>query len=241
MRRITPASDPATSDGRRGVRTFTIVLAAALVLYNTLVGGRVDPALYVPVGVALTALVAIAARKIGLTGEEIGTDPGQVPAGLRWGLATALAAAAVLAVAVLVPAFHPILEDARAAGIGVGLLLYRALVRMPFGTALLEEVAFRGVLLGAWRRVAGTGAAVAGSSVVFGLWHVRPALDAVEANEFGAGLGPDLVGVALAVAATTAGGVFFCWLRLRSRSIVAPIVAHAAMNALALTAAFIVM
>ena len=44
--------------------------------------------------------------------------------------------------------------DARTAEMGVGMFLYHAFLRIPVGTALMEEVAFRGVLLaamiGAW-------------------------------------------------------------------------------------------
>jgi membrane protease YdiL (CAAX protease family) len=45
--------------------------------------------------------------------------------------------------------------------------------------------------------------------------------------------------VALAVAATTAGGMFFCVLRVKSDSTVAPIVTHTATNSLGVLAAAI--
>jgi membrane protease YdiL (CAAX protease family) len=57
-------------------------------------------------------------------------------------------------------------------------LLVAMFIRVPFGTVLLEEIAFRGVLpalMGAdgqrwmWRPVLG-------ASVLFGLFHVFPAL-----------------------------------------------------------------
>ena len=41
------------------------------------------------------------------------------------------------------------------------------------------------------------------------------------------------------VAVTFAAGLIFCWLRLRSRSLIAPVVAHFATNGLALTVAWL--
>jgi membrane protease YdiL (CAAX protease family) len=40
------------------------------------------------------------------------------------------------------------------------------------------------------------------------------------------------------IAVTFAAGLVFCWLRLRSRSLIAPVMAHAATNGLALTVAW---
>jgi uncharacterized protein len=41
-----------------------------------------------------------------------------------------------------------------------------------------------------------------------------------------------------AVAVTFAAGLAFCWLRLKSGSLIAPVMAHAATNGLALTVAW---
>jgi membrane protease YdiL (CAAX protease family) len=137
-----------------------------------------------------------------------------------------------------VPALRPILEDDRVADIGVGLLAYRALVRIPLGTALLEELAFRGVLFAAWRRRSGTFTAAVGSSLVFGLWHIRPTYDLLAANDVSGGAAVDALAVAAAVVTTAAAGGFFVWLRVRGESLAAPFVAHAGVNALAIVAAF---
>ena len=45
---------------------------------------------------------------------------------------------------------------------------------------------------------------------------------------------------ALAIVVTMIAGSVFCWLRLRSRSLIAPIVAHWATNSAALIVAWIV-
>jgi membrane protease YdiL (CAAX protease family) len=40
------------------------------------------------------------------------------------------------------------------------------------------------------------------------------------------------------IAVTFVAGLAFCWLRLRCRSLIAPVMAHAAINGLALTVAW---
>lgn len=220
---------------------LVVGLSLALLVYSSTV--QFVPgytALYVPIGLAATGLVLLAGLRVGLDRAAIGVEPDRVRDGWRWGGAVGLVAVAALAIGVAVPVFHPLLEDERVGEIGYGLLAYRTLLRIPFGTALLEEVAFRGVLFGAWQRWTGTRAAVVGSSVVFGLWHVRPAAELVEINGLTASAGGVAVLVTAAVAFTAAAGVFFCWLRIRSGSLVAPIVAHAMINSAATVAAFAV-
>jgi membrane protease YdiL (CAAX protease family) len=89
----------------------------------------------------------------------------------------------------------------------------------------------------------GTIAAVLWSSALFGLWHIIPTLNGLETNELG-----DQVDSAAATTATVAGavvvtfiaGIGFCWLRLRSRSIVAPMMAHLAVNTSAYLAGYLI-
>ena len=89
---------------------------------------------------------------------------------------------AVILIAALVPGTRGLFDDGRAAGIGIVGLFYQVVIRIPLGTALFEEFAFRGVLLGLGRRGWSTAAGTAGSAVLFGLWHIAPALSLAEAN-----------------------------------------------------------
>ena len=84
-----------------------------------------------------------------------------------------------------------------------------------------------------------TGGAVAVSSLLFGLWHVLPALQSIADNL--SDETPDqklgtLAHVAGTVAATRVAGVGFAILRLRSKSILAPVIVHAAVNSSAFIA-----
>ena len=102
----------------------------------------------------------------------------------------------------------------------------QTLVEIPVATVLLEEFAFRGVLAALFHRIVSPWRAVAATSFLFGVWHVP-----------GAWSGTDLEGVASVVAviaATTVAGIVFQLMKDRTRSLVAPGLAHWATNGLSL-------
>jgi uncharacterized protein len=93
------------------------------------------------------------------------------------------------------------------------------------------------VLLAALARLLSLPAATVASSAVFGIWHIRPTLSALAANDLVHGPGPTSAAVLLACLWTTAAGVLFTWLRLRSGSLLAPALFHLGTNALGTLAA----
>jgi len=228
---------PSRRRDHRDVRRYAAGLSLALLTWNNLVhlvpGTRLA---YVPLNLAAAGAVVGTARRRGLSWSELGLGRDRLPSGARWGGAVAAAVAAGLAVAVAVPSLHPLLDDARVRHLGPGTVAYHALVRVPLGTVVLEEVAFRGALFGALARDGSRAWAAVGSSVVFGLWHIRPTLGLLDAND----VAPDPVAragaVAAAVVVTTAGGLLFCLLRVRSGSTLAPVIAHTATNSLGIAA-----
>ena len=80
---------------------------------------------------------------------------------------------------------RPTLADQRITGLTWPEVAYQVTVRIPAGTVLWEEVAFRGVLQATLRRVLPRPAALAVTSGVFGLWHVRPTVEALRINQCG--------------------------------------------------------
>ncbi len=215
-------------------------LTLALTAWNLVLNLAGVPAwAYVPANLAASVGLLVVARLAGLGWPEVGLGPEGVGPGLRWGLAIVAVIGAGLGLALVLPPAQPFLEDARVAGIGVSELLYRTLVRIPLGTVLLEELAFRGVLLAAALRVMGTGAAVAWSSAVFGLWHVGPMIGLLEANDLMGNPAVVVGGVVGGVVLTGVAGAGFCWLRLRTRGVVGPVVVHTGLNSLATVAAYI--
>lgn len=114
--------------------------------------------------------------------------------------------------------------------------------------ALLEEAAFRGVLLGLFAKRTTIWRAAWMSSVLFGRWHIPPTINSADgsgaigdASRGGGGGGGSaalvVVGVVLAM---TLAGMVLCWLRIRSKSLVAPFVAHWGINATAFAVAWAV-
>ncbi len=163
---------------------------------------------------------------------------------VRIGLVTALPAAAVVGLGAVVPATREFFQDERARGGGTRHVLFETLVRIPLGTALPEEVIFRGSLLGLFTQRHSPTVAASMSSILFGVWHVLPTLRTLPLNPAGArahGNPKRAAGAAAAaVTATALAGYGLAWLRFRSGSTAAPVVAHAALNATAYLAARIV-
>jgi len=239
-----PPTPPAAT---RSVSMALAVTATALTAGATipLLPHRLRPA----AGLGVTALgVGLAARG-GLDAATLGLDPGATRTGTRTGAAAAAGIAAVVGAAAGLPATRGLFADARVTDASRGRAAYEVLVRIPVATALAEELLFRGVLLGAWQAAAGTPVAVTVSSLAFGVWHVLPALEAHAHNPAGArlsaraedrisaGAGGRATHVGGTILATALAGAAFAALRLRSRSIVAPVIAHAALNQLGYLAA----
>jgi uncharacterized protein len=111
------------------------------------------------------------------------------------------------------------------------------LLVVPLGTVMPEELAFRGLLLPLLVRRNGVPAAVLLASGLFGLWHVLASLGGGPVNAaIAEAVGGDTAGtvarVVVTVGFTAAAGVVLCWLRLRSGSLLAPVLAHWTVNGL---------
>jgi uncharacterized protein len=102
----------------------------------------------------LTAVLALIAWNAGATQADLALRPADAPAGLRYGAAAFGAVLLVLVVAAAIPATNGFLHDSRAE-IGGGRLLYQLGVSIVLLTAIPEEFAFRGVLLGSALRLWG--------------------------------------------------------------------------------------
>jgi len=207
--------------------------AACLVLagYNNLAG--VEPwhrRWYPAVNALAAAALLAAAATSGLTAADLGFHRDQLRSGIALGSAAAAPVVAALALAALTPATRPLLDDQRVAVLDRRQLAYQVLLRIPVGTVAWEEIAFRGVLQAALRRVLAEPAATAVASVVFGLWHVRPTAEALAANRLATTRGARIAGVTTVVAGTAAVGALLSHLRERSGSLAAPVLLHLAAN-----------
>lgn len=225
--------------GRRRALALTAPLVLFLGAWNNVVVPRLpgSPGSYVVANVAATGSLLLAARAAGIPWAELGLDRRRLGAGLRWGGVCSAVVAAGCAAGLALPAVRPLFADDRVAGADGGEIAYQVLVRIPLGTVLWEEIAFRGVLHAALARLLPLRAAVAVSAVVFGFWHIRPTSSAVAANDLADGpVGRGLI-VLLGCLVTAGAGVLFTWLRTRSGSLLAPVLLHLATNTLGTLAA----
>lgn len=193
-----------------------------------------------PGDVSLSAAAAIAlilfARGSGLTWEQLGLGREQLRSGGVWALASVVSVAGVYVAGVLTPRTRAAFLDSRYQH-DPPRALATSLVVIPVGTVLLEEVAFRSVLWAMLHRHRSTAGVLAGTSALFGLWHVLPSLDFAEARvATEAPVGATVLGKAAAVVGTVAftalGGAVAGELRRRSGSVLASAGMHWATNGL---------
>lgn len=198
---------------------------AGLLAYGAVLN-RLLPEWLHPVANLTAAMGAVAlTRRDGITIDDLGLTPRRLPAGAALGAAAAAPVCAAIAVGVAVPATRDLFLDERVTAAGRGEASYHVLVRIPFSTALSEEVLFRGVLPAT---MGDSPAARMAAALVFGVWHVLPALEMTDAHHRARDAKAGVV--AATVAATTVAGLGFAWLRRRSASLAAPVVAHTLIN-----------
>jgi membrane protease YdiL (CAAX protease family) len=108
---------------------------------------------------------------------------------------------------------------------------FRVLVGIPLGTALAEEIVFRGVLLAAFDRLTTSRRAVVATSLLFGLWHVGA--EVARTGAMSVGIVPG------GLATTAASAVVLCPLRRWTGDLAAPVAVHTVINAGVLVAVIV--
>ena len=243
-----PGSVPARSARLRSARPgsgrirdvgFAVTVGTALAAYNNVIGRHPwHQRRYALLGLCATGAALASAAAGGLTAADLGAGrghwrPGRAAVRLAAGVGTGWLIVAVL------PAARPLLDDKRITSLDRRAVAYQALVRIPVGTVLWEETAFRGVLQAALRRIMPETAAIAVTGGVFGVWHVRPTLGALRANGLDGGRGQAVARVSAVCAGMAAAGVLLSWLRARSGTLAAPMLLHLASNSGAILAAWL--
>jgi membrane protease YdiL (CAAX protease family) len=190
-----------------------------------------------PANLIAASVATGAVHLAGASWNDLGLAPSDWRRGVCIGVAAAVPIVACTAALAGTPATRAHFHDPRV--IDSPHPVFEAALRIPIGTALCEELIFRSALPALLERNGSTRRAVALSSITFGLWHIFPAFDAQRAAEDSehAPSVPPLLSLAATVAATTMAGTAFAWLRRRSGSVLAPVIAHGAINASAFVAA----
>lgn len=227
-------SGAARPAGRAASRSLPALATTVVVLalWNLWLRPETPSRYTLGVNIALGFLFVGIGLWAGLGTEGLGLGTRRLRAGLLYGGVAFLVVVAALVIAAQIPTFHHYFENTRA-DVGLGRLWFEALVAIPLGTVFIEEVAFRGLLLGLLLQHLKVWRAVAVMSMLFGLWHLQPVVAST-----GGGAGR-VAGAALGTFAfTTVAGVIFGWLRLRSGSLLAPALLHVGTNSAALVTAW---
>ena len=212
---------------------FAFSLSLVIVAYNNVVN-RWAPfhgAAYVPLNLTFTGIVTVAtATTLSLSRSELGLE------GDIGDVGVSLAAVAIFGVGAFALArsrYAHRIADRRVANLRGPKLAFYVLARIPLGTALTEEVLFRGVLFAVWSDVgmSSFGAAMF-ASLAFGLWHVSPTIIGMHINDPQASRHKLWAALAGAVLLTTVAGLGLTWWRLRTGGLVAPIVLHGGINSM---------
>jgi hypothetical protein len=180
----------------------------------------------IPSNLGAAGASLLLARAVGVSVADLGLQPEHARRGLRLGMQAALPVSLAAAAAVAWRRTRAVLADPRITETTLREASFETLVRIPLETALAEELMFRGSLLGVGLDHRSPAGAVANSALAFGLWHIPPTLESVDdADALRRANATTVV-----VAATTAAGVGLALLRLHARSVLAPIIVHAALN-----------
>lgn len=191
---------------------------------------------YVPLNVGTASLITTVTLELL---DETPASLGLVhPASSLVGFAIGVAAAVPFFIALLVPGGSRLIADRRFGSESVAKTVYRMLIRVPLGTALLEELAFRGALF-ALLAPKGVWVATLISSIAFGFWHIGPTIQTVLANRPHATRAAVTKVVVGAVIFATIAGLVLASLRVLTGSLAAPFALHATFNALTTLAAWL--
>lgn len=215
-----------------GVALSAVVAIA--VAWNLIGNLFLPSAWYVPANLAVAALTVGAARSAGLSWSQLGLARADVGRGLRYGLIAMAAVGAAIAIGLLIEPIRGYFEDDGVAADSPFDNWFIPIVRIPLGTAVYEEVLFRAVLLALIAAMTSRRMSVAVTSVLFGLWHITPAVESASGDVLAT-----TAAVVGTVAITAVAGVGFALLRIWSGSVLAPILAHIATNSFAYAAALI--
>jgi membrane protease YdiL (CAAX protease family) len=216
-------------------------VASAIVTAGALAYAAVAPRLSrrnaAAAAIAASAAGVAVGRAAGCSWADLGLDRAHMRRGALVGAVCGAPIAAAIVAAARRQSTGRYFGDARVVDVADGDVAYEVLVRIPVVTTATEELLFRSVLLavasewlGAWRGAVWT-------SLVFGAWHVVPALHSHRHNPAVAGSVEAIGGrtgyVAITVVGTAISGLGLCALRVRSKSVVAPMVLHAVVNGIA--------
>ena len=221
-----------------GLAIWPLLVVLALLVVLNVINNRVAPQTHYLLwafGFSV-ALIAIGLLD-GCSWTDLGLGRSYLLSGFLWGGLCILVIALIYFIGSLMRRTRTAFHDERMSDLSAKGVLFQALVEVPLGTVLLEEIAFRSVLFAMLARRFGLVWAVVLSCIAFGLWHILPSIGTHEQNPalgsvVGEGRRGNVLAVALSVVSTGVSAVVFIALRLVSGSVLAPMGLHWGTNGL---------
>lgn len=183
---------------------------------------------YVRANVVITAALVGLGASSGSTLADMGLSPRLTSRDWRTASTAASACALTTVLAVSYPVSRSIFLDERARDDGARVIVEKVIVRFPLGTALFEEVAFRGVLPRILARSRVTGHVL--SSMMFALWHVIPTARVLRGNPLNQRANNPMLVVATGSITAGLAGLLLSNARERSGSVALPWMLHSMFN-----------
>jgi membrane protease YdiL (CAAX protease family) len=232
---------PKNPPQRRPLYEFVVI--GLLVAWNLIANAAIPRGAAIVLGIAGVIVLLVVARRGGTSWDYLGLNRQSLSQGIRVGMVGVGVVALGVVAATSLPLSREVFADERFVGVGTGEMLYETLVRIPFSTALAEEVAFRSALLGMLLLWFSPLKATITSSALFGLWHILPGLTALDTNpagDVGGGFFGAAAGVAVQVVLTGLVGAVLAWTRFRGDNLVASVLIHWGINGAAYAAGWLV-
>lgn len=212
------------STHRSQTKPVLLILAAHNLVQNSILNEEG----YVWGNIVVAGTLAGLARDAGFTWEEIGLGPGDLRISRRMGAWVLTASTAFLAITARMPRIRHYLRDKRAPAATRPEKIRRALIRFPVGTALFEEVAFRGVLPALLANETRSGDILAAG--MFAIWHLIPTHHVLRVNGIAQRPRSRMLGTLAGSAASGLAGYVLSRVRRKTGSILAPWLIHSAVN-----------
>lgn len=212
-----------------------LVLVILILLYSTVLAKSVPKKYHLFLNIGIAGVAILLGFSFGLNLEQMGLALDKILPGFIIAVIAVVIIVFLTSIVATIPFLRRFFLGDNLAHASGKLITYEATIRVPFGTALIEEVLFRGVFLGLLLQHNSTVMAILISAVIFGLWHIFPTIAMLEDNQILARANKDLkrrkygsiIGV---VIVTASAGIAFAWLRVISNSIVAPWLVHWSIN-----------
>lgn len=215
----------------------TCFIASTVILVYGIALSKLLPRTYHWLSNGLFIIVLLLwAHQLGLSADQLGVGATYIASGVLIALTLSFAFIAVALFFASIPKLRGyFLSQDSILKTTNSRIAFEAMFRIPLVTAQFEEFVFRGFLLALFLSVETTTPAVIYSSIVFGLWHIFPAINGMNRDHYKAvknhSTRKKSAFVCFNVVSTVIAGLFFCWLRIIANSIVAPWLLHWTINA----------